>query len=83
MSIQISHPERSEAKLATFAVRLSKVTERLREFLTGDVDIETGRITGRAALLQIAALPIVVAIGATMMTGSAVWAYNTRAAALD
>ncbi|MGV1788566.1 MULTISPECIES: hypothetical protein [Agrobacterium] len=37
------------------------------EFLEGDVDIATGRISGREALLQIASLPIALAIGGTII----------------
>lgn len=48
------------------------------DFLSGDVDIETGRITGRAALLQIAAMPIVLAFGGTLILGSEMWADNYR-----
>jgi len=51
-----------------------------REFLNGDVDIETGRITGRAALLQIAAMPIILALCGIL--GSEVRANDHRAAAL-
>jgi hypothetical protein len=57
-------------------------TRSFREFLNGDVDIETGRITGRAALLQIAAMPIILALGGTLILGSEVWANDNRAAAL-
>jgi hypothetical protein len=45
-----------------------------REFLDGDVDIATGRITGRVALWQIAMMPIALAVGGTIMIGCAVWA---------
>jgi hypothetical protein len=38
-----------------------------QEFLDGDVDIATGRITGREALLQIAAMPVGLTIGFTMI----------------
>jgi hypothetical protein len=44
-----------------------------REFLDGDVDIATGRITGRVALWQIAMAPIALAVGGTIMIGCAVW----------
>jgi hypothetical protein len=57
-------------------------TRSFRELLNGDVDIETGRITGRAALLQIAAMPIILALGGTLILGSEVWANDNRAAAL-
>ena len=33
------------------------------DFLHGDVDIATGRISGREALLQIVCLPITLAVG--------------------
>jgi hypothetical protein len=58
------------------------LSANLRKFLNGDVDIETGRINGRAALLQIAAMPIIVTMGIAMMIGGAVSAYDNRAAAL-
>jgi hypothetical protein len=45
-----------------------------REFLDGDVDIATGRITGRVVLWQIAMAPIALAVGGTIMIGCAVWA---------
>jgi hypothetical protein len=44
-----------------------------REFLDGDVDIATGRITGRVALWQIAMMPMALAVGGTIMIGCAVW----------
>jgi hypothetical protein len=59
-----------------------RLTRSFREFLKGDVDIETGRISGRAALLQIAAMPIILALGGTLILGSEVWANDNRAAAL-
>ena len=37
------------------------------EFLQGDVDIETGRITGREAFWQIAVMPIALGIGGTLI----------------
>jgi hypothetical protein len=43
-----------------------------REFLDGDVDIATGRITGREALSQIAAMPVSLAIGFTIIAMIAV-----------
>ena len=50
-------------------------TERsFHEFLDGDVDIATGRVSGRDALLQITALPIAAAIGGTAIVLSAVFA---------
>jgi hypothetical protein len=36
-------------------------------FLDGDVDIGTGRITGREALYQIAAMPVALAVGFTVI----------------
>jgi hypothetical protein len=48
-------------------------TRSFVEFLNGDVDIETGRIPGRAALLQMAAMPIMVAVGGTIMCAAAAW----------
>lgn len=44
-----------------------------REFLDGDVDIATGRITGRVALFQMAVLPVVLAVGGTIVIGCDVW----------
>ena len=38
-----------------------------REFVKGPVDTETGEITGRDALLQIAAMPILLAIGGSLI----------------
>lgn len=57
-------------------------TRSFGEFFNGDVDIETGRITGRAALLQIAAMPVILALGTTLILGSEVRANDNRAAAL-
>ena len=57
-------------------------TRSFGEFLNGHVDIETGRITGRAALLQIAAMPVILALGGTLILGGEVWANDTRAATL-
>jgi hypothetical protein len=51
------------------------------EFRNGDVDIEARRITGRAALAQIAAMPIILALGGTLILGSEVWAKDDSAAA--
>jgi hypothetical protein len=59
-----------------------RLSRSFHEFLNGDVDIETGRITGRAALLQIAAMPIILALGGTLILGSEVWANDNRSAAL-
>jgi hypothetical protein len=38
------------------------------------VEIETGKISGREALFQIAGGPVIVAIGGTLMIVCAVWA---------
>ena len=46
--------------------------DSLAEFVRGDVDIATGRISKRSALLQIAATPIIVAVGATIFCAMAV-----------
>jgi hypothetical protein len=43
-----------------------------KEFLEGEVDIATGRISGRAAFRQICLMPIVLAIGGTAIVGCAV-----------
>jgi hypothetical protein len=51
------------------------------EFLNGNVDSETRRITGRAALVQIAAMPIILALGGTLVLGSEVSAKDNSAAA--
>lgn len=59
-----------------------KSTRSFAEFIEGDVDIETGRITGREALVQIAAMPIILAIGGTMILGGEAWARSNRAADL-
>jgi hypothetical protein len=59
-----------------------KSTRRFGEFFRGDVDIETGRITGHEALVQITAMPIILAIGGTMILGGEVWARTNRAADL-
>ncbi|MBX9907846.1 MAG: hypothetical protein K2Z25_03960 [Beijerinckiaceae bacterium] len=50
-------------------------TERsFHEFLDGDVDIATGRVSGRDALLQITALPIAAAMGGTAIVLIAIFA---------
>jgi hypothetical protein len=59
-----------------------KSTRSFAEFIRGDVDIETGRITGHEALLQITAMPIVLAIGGTIILGGEVWARSNRVADL-
>ncbi|WP_426439252.1 hypothetical protein [Bradyrhizobium genosp. P] len=43
-----------------------------REFLDGDVDVGTGRITGREALWQLAAMPVGLAVGFTIIAMIAV-----------
>jgi hypothetical protein len=47
-------------------------TRTFREFLNGEVDVETGRITGRVAFRQVATIPVVVAIGSTLILACAV-----------
>jgi hypothetical protein len=47
-------------------------TRTFREFLNGEVDVETGRISGRVAFRQIATIPVVVAIGSTFILVCAV-----------
>jgi hypothetical protein len=47
-------------------------TRTFREFLNGEVDVETGRISGRVAFRQVATIPVVVAIGSTLMLACAV-----------
>jgi hypothetical protein len=47
-------------------------TRTFREFLNGEVDVETGRISGRVAFRQIATIPVVVAIGSTLILVGAV-----------
>jgi hypothetical protein len=42
-------------------------TRTFREFLNGEVDIGTGRISGRVAFRQVATIPVVVAIGSTLI----------------
>jgi hypothetical protein len=39
----------------------------LREFLNAEVDIETGRISGRTALWQVATIPVTLAVGGAFM----------------
>jgi hypothetical protein len=82
MRTPITGTEQSRTKPAAFAARLISLSARLREFLSGDVAIETGRISGLTALVQLTATPIVLAIGITMIIGGAVWSYDTRSAAL-
>ena len=47
-------------------------TRNFQEFFNGEVDVETGRISGRVALWQIATMPVVVAIGSTLIMACAV-----------
>jgi len=54
-------------------VRIGRTRRRsFREFLDGDVDILTGRITGRQAIEQMATLPIALAIGGSVIIAVAV-----------
>ena len=46
-----------------------ETTRTFGEFVNGNVDIETGRVSGRAALVQIAVMPILLAVGGTIMVG--------------
>jgi hypothetical protein len=45
-----------------------------REFLDGEVEIATGRITGRQALMQIAVVPVTLTVGGTAILAVAAWA---------
>ena len=47
-------------------------TRTFREFLDGEVDVETGRVSGRVAFRQVATIPVVVAIGSTLILVCAV-----------
>jgi hypothetical protein len=49
-------------------------TRSFRDFWNGVVEIETGKISGREALFQIAGGPVLLAIGRTLMIMWAVWA---------
>ena len=49
-------------------------TRSFGNFLNGVVEIETGKISGREALVQIAVGPVLLAIGGTLMIMWAVWA---------
>jgi hypothetical protein len=49
-------------------------TRSFRDFWNGVVEIETGKISGREALVQIAVGPVLLAIGGTLMIMCAVWA---------
>ena len=42
-----------------------------REFLNGEVDVETGRISGRVAFRQIATMPFMVAVGGSLIMACA------------
>ncbi len=56
-------------------VRIGRSRRRsFREFLDGDVEIWTGRITGRQALEQMATLPITLAIGGSAIIAAAIMA---------
>jgi hypothetical protein len=46
-----------------------KTTRTFGEFVNGNVDIETGRVSGRAALVQIVLMPILLAGGGTVIAG--------------
>jgi hypothetical protein len=48
-------------------------TRSFRAFLDGPVDIATGTITGREAMLQISALPVFLSIGGSIIIALAVW----------
>jgi hypothetical protein len=47
-------------------------TRTFGEFLDGEVDVETGRISGRVAFRQMATIPVVVAVGSTLILVCAV-----------
>lgn len=47
--------------------RAAEPRRSLHEFLRGPVDIATGVVSGREAMLQIALLPVSLAVGATAM----------------
>jgi hypothetical protein len=47
-------------------------TRTFREFLDGEVEVETGRISGRVAFRQVATIPVAVAIGSTLILVCAV-----------
>jgi hypothetical protein len=46
-----------------------ETTRTFGEFVNGNVDIDTGRVSGRAALVQIVVMPILLAVGGTMIAG--------------
>ncbi len=51
-----------------------KQDRTVREFLDGEVEIATGRVTGREAMMQIVLMPVALAIGGTAIILCAVWA---------
>jgi hypothetical protein len=51
-------------------------TRSFREFLNGQVDVETGRISGRVAFRQIATMPFMVAVGGTLIMACAAAAHG-------
>ena len=51
-----------------------RATRSFGDFLNGVVEIETGKNSGREALVQIAVGPVLLAIGGTLMIMCAVWA---------
>jgi hypothetical protein len=51
-------------------------TRSFREFLNGEVDVETGRISGRVAFRQIATMPFMVAVGGTLIVACAAAAHG-------
>ncbi len=51
-----------------------RATRSFGDFLNGVVEIETGKISGCEALVQIAVGPVLLAIGGTLMIMCAVWA---------
>jgi hypothetical protein len=58
-----------------FAHKVEPNGTRIRnfqEFLDGEVDVETGRISGRIAFRQVATIPVVVAIGSALILACAV-----------
>jgi hypothetical protein len=81
MSEQSDHPQPREARPPLFAARLNELAARFRQLLNRNVEIATGPIAGRAALLQITTIPLVLAFGAAIILGDAVWADDNGAAA--
>jgi hypothetical protein len=51
-------------------------TRSFREFLNGEVDVETDRISGRVAFRQIAIMPFMVAAGGTLIMACAAAAHG-------